>query len=66
MKILLTGATGFIGNHLCHKLVERGHSIVALLRSANKRHLLPDGVDVLKGDLSIFSNEKPAWLQVSR
>mgnify|MGYP005997967331 FL=1 len=27
MKILVTGGAGFIGSHLCEKLVQEGHSI---------------------------------------
>ena len=30
MKILVTGAAGFIGSHLAQKLVERGDEIVGL------------------------------------
>jgi nucleoside-diphosphate-sugar epimerase len=33
-KILVTGATGFIGNHLVPKLIEEGYSVIA--SSANK------------------------------
>lgn len=32
MKTLVTGATGFIGNHLCRVLVEEGHEVIALVR----------------------------------
>lgn len=28
MKILITGGAGFIGSHLCEKLIELGHSII--------------------------------------
>lgn len=30
MKILITGRTGFIGNHLCRKLLNDGHQIICL------------------------------------
>lgn len=28
MKILVTGASGFLGSHLCHRLEKEGHSVV--------------------------------------
>ena len=30
MKILVTGAAGFIGSHVSHNLLARGHEIVGL------------------------------------
>lgn len=30
MKVLVTGAAGFIGYHLCKKLIENGHEVVGL------------------------------------
>ena len=30
MKILITGAAGFIGSHLCERLLERGNTVIAL------------------------------------
>jgi nucleoside-diphosphate-sugar epimerase len=32
MKVLITGATGFIGKHLCKLLNNQGHEIIALVR----------------------------------
>ena len=54
MKILLTGANGYIGQRLLPLLVEAGHEVVALVRSA-KRFNIPklcvNSVEVLEGDL---------------
>jgi len=44
MNILVTGATGFIGSHLCQELIQRGHHVFALSRSGrtgNIESLLP-------------------------
>ena len=30
MKILITGAAGFIGSHLCDSLIERGHDVIGI------------------------------------
>jgi uncharacterized protein (TIGR01777 family) len=35
MKILITGATGFIGSRLCQTLAAAGHTLVALSRNAD-------------------------------
>jgi nucleoside-diphosphate-sugar epimerase len=39
MKLLITGASGFIGQHLVKKLIEQGHTILALSRSADLQHV---------------------------
>ena len=36
MKVMLTGATGFIGGHIMKALVEAGHEVHALVRSEEK------------------------------
>jgi len=40
MRILITGANGFVGNHLVSALIEQGHEVVACVRNIKnyKRH----------------------------
>jgi nucleoside-diphosphate-sugar epimerase len=35
MKALVTGATGFIGSHLCEELVRRGYEVTCLVRNTS-------------------------------
>jgi nucleoside-diphosphate-sugar epimerase len=52
MKVLVTGATGFVGSHLAEALRRRGDEVTALARSASKAAALaPLGVRVVPGDL---------------
>ncbi len=30
MKILITGAAGFLGSHLCDRLVQEGHEVIGM------------------------------------
>ncbi len=36
MRVLITGATGFVGRPLVHRLLERGHEVVVLSRDASR------------------------------
>jgi len=48
--VLVTGATGFLGEHLCRVLVEQGHIVRGLARS--RSHVLADlGVEHVRGDV---------------
>ena len=49
MKVLVTGASGFLGGAVCARLRERGHTVAGLTRRAGSA---PDGVDEVKGDLT--------------
>jgi dihydroflavonol-4-reductase len=52
MTTLVTGATGFVGNHVVRQLVSSGHSVRVLVRKNSNLQLL-DGLDVepVEGDL---------------
>lgn len=41
MKVLVTGATGFIGRHVVPALLQRGHAVTALGRDEAKARALP-------------------------
>jgi nucleoside-diphosphate-sugar epimerase len=48
--VLVTGATGFLGEHLCRVLVERGHTVRGLARTRSA--ILADlGVEHIRGDV---------------
>lgn len=49
MKILLTGANGYIGTRLLPHLIAQGHEVFALVRSASRFHT--PGVHVIEADL---------------
>lgn len=49
MKILVTGATGFLGSHVVRRLVERGDDVRCLVRQ--DKPCLPEGAKRLIGDI---------------
>ena len=59
MRILVTGATGFIGRKLVGRLIEAGHEIVALVRESSNTSGLPDGVEFREADLINYESLEP-------
>jgi nucleoside-diphosphate-sugar epimerase len=51
MKILLTGATGFVGNHLLLNLLNDGHTVIALLRNPSKLNIVHPKLKILKEEI---------------
>lgn len=52
MRVLVTGATGYVGRVLSRRLMEDGHEVVALLRNpARARDVVPPGIAIVEGDL---------------
>jgi len=50
MKVLVLGATGGTGRLIVHDALEKGHSVVALVRSKASAPDLP-GADIIEGDV---------------
>jgi dihydroflavonol-4-reductase len=54
-RILVTGATGFLGAHVVAALVRRGHAVVALVRDPHsklaRRLASQPGVELVTGDV---------------
>jgi uncharacterized protein YbjT (DUF2867 family) len=52
MRILLTGASGFVGSQLLPRLLADGHHVRALARDPTRVHLAADSpVEVVRGDV---------------
>ena len=49
--VLVTGATGYTGQRLVQRLLRAGVPVRALARAASDVSVLPDGVDIVTGDL---------------
>ena len=54
MKILVTGATGFVGSHLCEYLTGKGHTVYALARNPAKFASYKIPGQIIVGDLSSY------------
>lgn len=53
MRVMVTGATGFVGRHVVNELLVRGHSIVAIARDIKRAEEIPwfSSVEFIKCDL---------------
>jgi len=61
-RVLITGATGFIGGHLVKANLSRGHQVIALVRPDNpgESALRTEGVDIVTGDIRDYEIVKRA------
>src|SRR5436190_9265102 len=62
MKVLLTGATGFIGSHLARLLVSGGHQVTAIIKPSTPRWRITDlvnAIDIIECDLGDRTSLEP-------
>ena len=53
MKVFITGGTGFVGRNLVQRLVELGHEVTVITRSAATSRTPGPGVSLVEGNPSI-------------
>ncbi len=61
LKVLITGATGFVGSWICKKLLEQQHRVVTLVRNTSAAHDLLDlGAEAKLGDVTDLASLESA------
>jgi dihydroflavonol-4-reductase len=61
MRVLVTGATGKVGNAVARRLADRGDEVVALVRDVAKaRQALPQGIELVRGDVTELRSVREA------
>ena len=58
MRVLITGAAGFLGSHLCERLLQEGHSVIGMdnFVTGSPDNLAPgDEIEDVQGAVSLLS-----------
>ncbi|XP_010926381.1 uncharacterized protein [Elaeis guineensis] len=52
MKVLVTGASGYLGGRLCRRLVAEGHAVRVFVRRSSDLSSLPPSIELAYGDIT--------------
>jgi farnesol dehydrogenase len=55
-KIVVTGASGYLGGRLCHALIRQGYFVKALVRPTSNLSALPSSSEVVYGDITDYTS----------
>jgi len=67
LRILVTGGAGFVGSHLCERLLAAGHEVICLDNfSTGRRHNVTPLLLYPKFELVQHDVVEPLWLEVDR
>ena len=61
MTVLITGATGQVGNAIARRLADDGVEVRALVRSPERARVLPPGVEAVFGDVTDVASLRAAF-----
>jgi UDP-glucose 4-epimerase len=62
MRILVTGGAGFIGSHLCHRLLAESLAVAVVdIESNGRREAVPSAARYLRGDVTVPAEVEPVF-----
>jgi farnesol dehydrogenase len=64
-KIVVTGASGYLGGRLCHALIRQGYFVKALVRPTSNLSALPSSSEVVYGDITDYTSLLSAFSDCS-
>ena len=64
MKVLVSGAGGFLGHYVVTRLLQRGHSVRAIIRPVSPEPVWEGDVEIFRADLRVDDNLFAAFADV--
>jgi nucleoside-diphosphate-sugar epimerase len=64
MRVLVSGAGGFLGRHVVDRLCERGHSVRAIIRPTSSAPKWARGVEIFRADLEVSNDLETAFAEI--